>query len=88
MNAGWYSFFERIRGYNIEVSLGFTRNFIGTQVNFASMSFEVSEASIAEAIGFPTEGDQWFKEEVLDLVTFSFLVGVSSRKTRYCIGTN
>ena len=30
MDLGWYSFFERIRGYNVEVSLEFARKFTGT----------------------------------------------------------
>ena len=62
MDAGWYSFFERIRGFNVEVSLEFARNFAGTQVNFVSMSFEFSEALIAEVTRLSIEGDQWFRK--------------------------
>ena len=62
MNTSWYLFFERIIGFNVEVSLEFTRNFRGTHVNFASMRFEVLEASIIEATWFSTKGDRWLKK--------------------------
>ena len=42
MDAGWFSFFDKIRGYNVEVTQQFSCKFIGSYVDFKSLSFEVS----------------------------------------------
>ena len=60
-DAGWFVFFEKITGFNMKVSTEFARRFIGTRVEFDSISFEISEQSIAEATGLSTEGEKWFK---------------------------
>ena len=44
------------------------------QVDFDSLSFEVSEASIAEASGLSTEGDQWFKKFPFEVDLNQFLL--------------
>ena len=52
MDAVWFSFFDKIRGYNVEVTQQFSYKFIRSYVDFKILSFEVSYASIAVAVGF------------------------------------
>ena len=61
-DTGWFTFFEKITGYNVEVSREFAKKFIGTGIGFYSIIFEVSETSIAKAIGLSVDGDRWFKK--------------------------
>ena len=61
MNIGWFTFFERITRYNVEVSQEFAKKFTSTVIDFASISFEVSRASIGEATRLSVDGDKWFK---------------------------
>ena len=46
-NAGWFSFFERISGHNLEVTNAFVKNYTDSSVNFPTLSFKVNEATIA-----------------------------------------
>ena len=55
-------FFEKITRYNVEVSREFAKRFTGTSFDFTGVSFEVSEHSIAKAIGLAMDGDRGFKE--------------------------
>ena len=59
-DAGWFTFFENITGYNVEVSREFVKRFTGTKVDFTSVSFEVSKHSIVEANGLAMDVDKWF----------------------------
>ena len=59
--TGWFTFFKKITRYNVEVSREFAKRFMGTRVDFTSVSFEVSEHSIVEAIGLDMDGDKRFK---------------------------
>ena len=45
----------------MKVSMKFARRFTCTKVEFDSISFYISEQSIAEATGLSTEGEKWFK---------------------------
>ena len=74
MDAGWFSFFNKIKGYNVEVTQQFSCKFIGSYVDFKSLSFEVSEASIAVAVGFSIEGNQWFKKFPFEVNLNMFLL--------------
>ena len=62
MNVGWFTFFKKITGYNVEVSQEFAKKFTSTVIDFASISFEVSRASIGEATRLSVDKDKWFKE--------------------------
>ena len=42
----WYSFFERIMGYNIEVAPSFAQNFSSSSINFQTLTFEWIESLI------------------------------------------
>ena len=43
-------------------------------MDFKILSFEVSEASMAEAIRFPTKGNQWFKNFPFEVNLNMFLL--------------
>ena len=73
-DVGWFVFFENIKGYNVKVSREFARKLTWSQVDFTSLSFEVSETSIVEATGFPTDGDKWFKQFYFEAYSSLFLV--------------
>ena len=64
---GWFNFFEKITGFNPEVSHHFAQNFINENITFNTLRFEVTEDLISEAIGVPTDGESWFKK-----IPFSF----------------
>ena len=61
-DAGWYSFFERIMGYNIEVTHSFAHNFSDPSINFQTLTFKLIEILITEATRFPVEWDRLFKK--------------------------
>ena len=65
--AGRFSFFEKIIGFNLEVSHHFSQNFINDTVTFNTLSFKLTEDLIAEATGVPIDGESWFKK-----IPFSF----------------
>ena len=58
--AGWFNFFERIDGFNPEVSYLFSQNFINETVTFSTLRFELTKGLIVEAICVPTDGESWF----------------------------
>ena len=36
-DAGWFVFFDKLKGYNVEVSKEFAKKFTGTQVDFTRL---------------------------------------------------
>ena len=54
--AGWFSFFEKIIGFNPEVSYRFAQNFINDTITFDTLQFDLTEDSIAEATGVSRDG--------------------------------
>ena len=42
----WFNFFEKITGFNLEVSYHFTQNFIKDTVTFDTLKFELKEELI------------------------------------------
>ena len=54
---GWFNFFERINGFNPEVSHLFAQNFINKTMTFSTLRFVLTEDLIVEAIGVPTDGE-------------------------------
>ena len=65
--VGWFSFFEKITSFNLEVSHNFSHNFINGTITFNSLKFELIEDFIAKATGVPIDGESWFKK-----IPFSF----------------
>ena len=66
IDAGWYSF-ERVGGYNVEVTKSFAKNYTGSSINFQTLSFELNEGLIAEATWLPVEGERWFKKHMFEV---------------------
>ena len=60
--AGWFNYFERIYGFNPEVSYRFTQGFDKDMVSFDTLKFELTEELITEAIGIASAGELWFKK--------------------------
>ena len=54
-------FFQKVIGFNMKVLTEFAKRFRGTRIEFDSISFDISEQSIAESTGLSTEGEKWFK---------------------------
>ena len=54
--AGWFTFFERIIGFNPEVSYHFSQGFSKDKVTFDTLNFELTKELIAEAIGVSIYG--------------------------------
>ena len=65
--VGWFSFFERMTGFNPEVSYNFSQGFIKDTVTFDTLKFELTEELIAKDIGVSRDGELWFKN-----IPFSF----------------
>ena len=61
IRAGWHSFLTNLQGHDDAVSLQFTLGFDGNTAKVGSLVFQVTEESIAQAIGLPRTGDRCFK---------------------------
>ena len=72
--TGWFSFFEKITGFNPEVSHHFSQNFINDTVTFNTLMFELTKYLIAEATGVPIDGESWFKKIPFSLDPNDFLL--------------
>ena len=53
----WFNYFERINGFNPEVSYHFAQGFEKDTVSFDTLKFELTEELIAEAIGIAHDGE-------------------------------
>ena len=60
--ARWFNFFERIKGFNPEVSYHFAQGFVKDTVTFDTLKFEPIEELIAEATGISRYGEMWFNK--------------------------
>ena len=60
--VGWFSFFEKITGFNPKVSYRFSQNFINDTVKFDTLKFVLIEDLIAEATRVSRDGELWFKK--------------------------
>ena len=60
--AGWFDFFQRINGFNPEVSYWFAQGFDKNTVSFDTLKFELTKELIEEAIGIAGDGELWFKK--------------------------
>ena len=59
--AGWFYFFERIKGFNSEVSYHFAQGFDKDTVTFDTLKFELTKELISEATCIENDGEMWFK---------------------------
>ena len=60
-NAGWFPFCERLKGYNMQMTRAFIKNYRDEIVDFKNFRVTVDEESIVEAIGVPAQGEKWLK---------------------------
>ena len=59
---GWFDFFQRINGFNPEVSYQFAQGFDKDIVLFDIVKFELTRELIIEAKGIAGDGQLWFKK--------------------------
>ena len=62
LEAWWLSFFEKIDGYQTQVSYKFAQCLDKHIVTFDTLKIELTRELIAEATGIPDEGAYWFKK--------------------------
>ena len=60
--AGWFDFFQRIDGFNPEVSYGFSQGLDKTTASFDTLKFELTRELIVESKCIVDDGDFWFKK--------------------------
>ena len=65
--AGWFDFFERIKGFNPEVSYHFAQGFDKDTVTFDTLKFELTKELVLEDIGIANDGEMCFKKKHLNL---------------------
>jgi hypothetical protein len=65
LHAGWGPFLAHLQGHDDNVSLQFSLGFDGRMACMGSLTFLVSEESIASATKLPRVGDRWFKHHQL-----------------------
>ena len=64
---GWFSLFEKVSGYNVELTKYFSKNYTNSSVNFQTLNFKVNKGSIVEAMRLPIEGERWFKKHLFEV---------------------
>ena len=62
LEAGWLIFFQKIHGYDTEVSYKFAQGLDKYIVTFDTLNIQLTKELIAEATGIPDEGEYWFKK--------------------------
>ena len=60
--AGWFDFFHRINGFNLELSYIFAQGFDKNIVSFDTLKFELTREVTEEATGIAGDGELWFKK--------------------------
>jgi hypothetical protein len=73
LRVGWGPFLACLQGHDDGISLKFTLGFDGRLACVGSLSFLVSEESIASAMKFPWVGDQWFKQHQFPWPTYNIV---------------
>ena len=59
---GWFDFFERIKGFNPEVSYCFAHGFDKDTFTFDTLKFGLTKELMSEATGIENDGEMWFKK--------------------------
>ena len=60
--AGWFDFFQRINGFNLELSYRFAQGFDKNTVSFDNLKFELTRELIEEATCIAGDGEIGFKK--------------------------
>jgi len=82
----WDIFIRKCEGYNPPVTKDFAQTFDGFRAKVGDLKLEVTEESIARAIGLSQEGEKWFKNAKLEGVPWSLFM-VSRNSTCFPKGT-
>jgi hypothetical protein len=65
LRTGWGPFLSSLQGHDDGLSMQFPVGFDGKTTHVGSLTFEVTEESIAAATKLPRMGDRWFKNHQL-----------------------
>jgi hypothetical protein len=65
LHAGWGSFLSHLQGHDDDISMNFSLGFDGNTMLVGSLTFGVSEESIATTMNLLRVGDSWFKNHQL-----------------------
>ena len=60
--VGWFDFFKRINGFNLELSYKFAQGFDKNTVSFDTLKFELTRELIEEATDIAGDGEIWFNK--------------------------
>jgi hypothetical protein len=71
LHAGWGPFLSNLQGHDDGLSMQFSLGFDGKTTHVGSLTFEVSEESIAAATKLPRMGDRWFKNHQLSCSSYN-----------------
>jgi hypothetical protein len=59
-NAGWDVYFERLQGFDADITAEFAQNLDGHSSMVRGLKIRVTEETIATASGLPISGQRWF----------------------------
>jgi hypothetical protein len=69
--AGWGPFLSSLQGHDDGLSMQFVVGFYGKKTHVGSLTFEVTEESIAVAKKLPRMGDRWFRNHQLSRSSYN-----------------
>ena len=72
--AGWFDLFQRINGFNLELSYRFAQGFDKNTVSFDTLKFELTRELIEESTGIAGDGELWFKKIPFTFSSKDFLL--------------
>jgi hypothetical protein len=81
--AGCMRFYEKIQGYNMQLTKDFSLNFNGVQTTIVDVTFPVSEETIVAATEIPIQGEKWFKGMPLDPIFYTDFLKPKYRKQKF-----
>ena len=65
-DAGWFEFFQRLKGSDDDVAMEFAKNLERNQMEVRGLKLEVTEEVISRVTGLPVEGTMRFNRKVND----------------------
>ena len=78
-DVGWFPFYERLKGHNVQVTRAFVKNYKDSVVWFEYLQIRVDEDVIAEAIGVQSDGENGLSSNRLKpIIVNSFFQGLRS----------
>lgn len=72
IKAGLGPIFHWFNSYNLSWCYDFIHSFDGNTTWIRDVKFTITEDSIAEAMGFPTKAEKWFKKQMMQDVDLNF----------------